>query len=139
MLLPSSRFFAPTPSVHDLHLLYRDHLPDGEVSRWYEVQAAKPTKFICFLWNPGRRHNKALFDVAQHLARQINQHQLSPEAVKLSVPYIMLLNFVSSLPRTGHVAATQFLLMRTDRLEGSEPRQFFVSAVHSVGMGRHAK
>ncbi len=37
MLLPSWRFFAPWPAVHDLDLLVRDLLPDGSVTPFRDV------------------------------------------------------------------------------------------------------
>jgi hypothetical protein len=132
MLLPSFRFFAPTPSVHDLHLLYRDHLASGGVTRWYEVPAARPPQWINPVWNPGRRQNKALFDTTQHLARQINENRASPKAIVVSIPYLALLNYVSALPRPHLVSSTQFLVMRTDRLKGGEPLTFFVSSRHAI-------
>lgn len=132
MLVPSFKFFAPTPSVHDLHLLYRDRLPDGTVSRWHEVPMAKPPRVISPIWNPGRRYNKALFDTTQHLARHINENKLAPQAVMLSIPYLALLNFISALPRPYFITTTQFLVMRSDRARGGEPQQFFLSSVHAV-------
>lgn len=138
MLLPSFRFFAPTPSVHDLHLLYRDRLADGYVAAWREVPLPLPPPWINPLWNPGRRERKALFDATQHLARQINERSPEPRAILLSIPYLILLNYVSGLPRLCAASTTQFLVMRSDRLQGGDPQPFFVSSLHSLEERTHA-
>ena len=91
-----------------------------------------PPRWFNCVWNPGRRQTKALFDTTQHLARQINEHQLTPTAILVSIPYIILLNHVSALPRPYTATTTQFLVMRSDRLRGGEPGAFFLSSLHAI-------
>lgn len=132
-IIPRWNFFAPTPGTYDVHVLFRDRLPDGSLSRWREVPRSIPPRFINPLWNPGRRHNKAVFDATRHLADQASHYRETPELVQLSLPYIVILNFVSSLPRPYQACQTQFLLMRSfDRASFNEPSLIFLSSLHSL-------
>jgi hypothetical protein len=132
-VIPRWNFFAPTPGTYDVHLLFRDRLPDESLSRWYEVPRSIPPRLINPLWNPGRRHNKAVFDATRHLADESSRYRETPDLVQLSLPYIVILNFVSSLPRSYPACQTQFLLMRSfDRASFSQPSTIFLSSMHSL-------
>ena len=136
-LLPTWSFFAPHPGTHDLHLLYRDRLPDGTCSVWREVLPPKPSRFVSPLWNPGRRHTKALFDLTKNLVLEAKAHREAPQVLQLSLPYLALLYFVSRQPRPYQASMTQFLLMRTERLASlaaaaGEPATVFLSFFHSL-------
>ncbi|MEV1051417.1 hypothetical protein ACFWZR_03930 [Streptomyces sp. NPDC059017] len=68
ILIPNWRFFAPNPAVEDQHFLYR--LANEDKSRhteWREVYAITPRKLAHAFWFPGRRAEKAIFDVASTL------------------------------------------------------------------------
>lgn len=68
ILIPNWRFFAPNPAVEDQHFLYRlaseDHSRHTE---WREVYQIVPRKMAHAFWFPGRRIEKAVFDVASTL------------------------------------------------------------------------
>lgn len=68
VLLPNWRFFAPNPAVEDQHFLYR--LADAELeehTEWRTVYDIEPRRMAHAFWFPGRRHEKAIFDVASTL------------------------------------------------------------------------
>lgn len=67
-LIPNWRFFAPTPAVEDVHILYRfadesrtSHTP------WREADTISPRKWHQMFWFPRRRFEKAVFDMHQTL------------------------------------------------------------------------
>ncbi|MBE7172093.1 MAG: hypothetical protein INR73_16010 [Williamsia sp.] len=136
-LVPAWSFFAPNPATHDLHLLIRDQLVDGSLSRWKEILPSKPHRFLSVVWNPGRRHTKAFFDIIKNFALVVKANGEKPELVMLSLPYLAILNYVSHLPREHQSCKTQFLVMRTERLTRSgatenDPFVVFLSSLHSL-------
>src|SRR5215212_2212851 len=130
-LIPRWHFFAPNPGTRDFPLLYRDRLSDGCVSRWREVPLCKPPRGIAAVWNPGRRHNKAFFDITQELTTTSLVLSDRTALIQLTVPYIAVLNFVSCLPRDYDACDTQFLIMTAVGYDkATKPSKVFVSAVH---------
>ncbi|GAA3647311.1 hypothetical protein L7D48_23425 [Streptomyces sp. S1A] len=68
ILIPNWRFFAPNPAVEDQHFLYRLASEDrSEHTEWREVYSITPRKMAHAFWFPGRRMEKAVFDVASTL------------------------------------------------------------------------
>lgn len=132
-VIPRWNFFAPSPGTYDVHVLYRDRLQDGSVTDWHEIPAEVPPRFINPLWNPGRRHNKAVFDVTRHIADYASTHEGETLQIQMSMPYLVLLNFVSKLPRVYGARETQFLLMRSYfQAEFDEPVPIFWSSFHRL-------
>ena len=80
MLVPTWKFFAPTPGQRDMHLLYQDRYEDGATAPWTEVQPMRQRPSYAFAWNPDRRANKGLFDIVQELSlsRLANRSRSSP-------------------------------------------------------------
>ncbi|WP_157126073.1 hypothetical protein [Nocardia mikamii] len=131
-LVPRWHFFAPTPATDDLHLLYRDRLPDGRVTRWSEVPAGTSPKWLGPVWNPRRRQNKALIDISVELAKAGLALDGDPAAIQLSLPYIATLNFVCALPRDHRADGTQFLIMRSKGLHAdADHHVIFLSTMHT--------
>lgn len=132
-LVPRWHFFAPTPGVQDFTLIYRDQAADGSLSPWREVPVVTvPRQPINALWNPSRRHTKAMLDITKELFQLIAQNQDETE-IKLSVPYLALLNYVSRLPRLGVDRFTQFaLVMSNSSATTDPPAVVFVSALHEI-------
>ncbi len=132
-LIPHWHFFAPRPGQQDYYLLFRDRTRDGVISPWREVTSSQTSRGVSVLWNPGRRHNKALVDVTMQLAQlgqAVGDHLGS---LTLTVPYLAILNFVSKLPRIDYECETQFLLMTLDRRRpGAKPEVLLVSALHPL-------
>ncbi|MEE1938334.1 hypothetical protein V1L54_02720 [Streptomyces sp. TRM 70361] len=68
ILIPNWRFFAPTPATDDQHFLYRLASEDRtEHTEWREVYPVTPRRLVHAVWFPGRRIEKAIFDVASTL------------------------------------------------------------------------
>jgi hypothetical protein len=129
--IPRWHFFAPVPATDDLHLLYRDRLSDGRITRWCEVRPRTPPKWIGSVWNPGRRQNKALIDVTLEIVRASLSLNRDTAQIQLTLPYIATLNFVCSLPRDYCAEATQFLIMRSKPVdENPDHDVIFLSTMH---------
>jgi hypothetical protein len=127
-VIPSWSFFAPNPARTDPHLLYRHRLADGTVTDWTEAFVGRPVWYR-FVWNPDRRAEKAISDATSSLQRRVRA-----AGVWLSLPYLLLLEHVSSLPTPHGAVGVQFALMGSwGPGATSEPFVRFVSATHSLG------
>jgi hypothetical protein len=132
-LIPQWTFFAPRPATHDYWFLYRDQLPGGSMTRWHEIPCKHSHPLIAPVWNPPRRHNKALFDISSQLGLLARDMAPNLAPLKITVPYLTLLNYISSLPRNYYAVATQFLIMTSgDRAAGTRPSPLLVSALHEL-------
>lgn len=110
-LIPRWTFFAPNPGTTDHHLLYRDRFAGGVVSAWKEIRLSSRRTLFGALWNPEKRNTKVLTDSVQALIQL--SRDIEPQGLKTTLPYIIILNFVASLPRTPLSRATQFLVMES--------------------------
>jgi hypothetical protein len=129
-LIPEWSFFAPNPAQGDFHLVYRDILSDGTTTTWAEISFEHPRRWWHWLWNPGKRPFKALFDAVVDLALQAGHN---PETVIGTVPYITLLNHVAGIPRVFPVAYTQFMVLHSEgTCSTGEPEMLFVSNQHAI-------
>jgi len=126
--LPHWNFFAPIPSVSDFTLWFRDELIDGSVTNWVPVRYPARGKFA-FIWNPGRRERKAIFDLTVELMWHL---EFDSASLHLSVPYLVLLAHVCSLPRLGSPVKTQFALTSVESLRTSDPLMLFLSTWRDV-------
>lgn len=69
VIFPNWRFFAPNPAVEDQHFLYRLATEDkSQHTPWREAYTIQPRKLVHAVWFPGRRVEKAIFDVASTLS-----------------------------------------------------------------------
>lgn len=128
--LPQYRFFAPIPARGDYHLLYKDYYEDGYATDWTEISLIQERKPWNIIWNPGKRERKALFDVVTDLSKHV---VMRDPIIKLSVPYLLILNFISSIPRSTSPYATQFLLVLSHgSCSGKDPDVFFISDLHRL-------
>lgn len=126
-VLPSWSFFAPNPARTDSHLLYRHRLANGDVTPWTEAFVWRPVWYR-FLWNPDRRAEKAISDATSSL-----QRHTQALGVRLSIPYLLLLEHVSHLPSPHGAVAVQFALMGSWGPDASrEPFVRFVSDTHPL-------
>jgi hypothetical protein len=135
LLIPRWHFFAPNPGVHDFVLVFRDRNVGGAVSPWRQAptpSTSNPALWV--VWNPARRHTKALIDIANELIVLINEHAYGRAQLVLAVPYLTLLNHVSSLPRLDVDVSTQFAIaIAQSAAVSGEPDVVFVSALHRLG------
>jgi len=129
--IPRWTFFAPNPGIHDYHLLYRYQFQGGAVGLWRQVaQLTRRRTKYAVLWNPEKRVNKVLTDLATTLVSYANIREENA-LIQVSIPYILIINYVSNLPRPWGSIKIQFLLMRRQAIAGSE-EVIFVSSLHSI-------
>ncbi len=127
--VPQWSFFAPAPGTQNLYLLYRDLDVDGDVTAWRVVHGMDEDRppWSC-VWNPHRRLRKALLDLI--LALELGREEMRPDVLKLSTPYLLILNHLSLLPRPPGALATEFLVMVSN--PNQSPRVAFQSERHRL-------
>jgi hypothetical protein len=131
LLLPEYRFFAPRPAQGDFHILFQDTYADGTASEWTEIIPPTKRRLTHAIWNPYKRERKVLFDAANLI---IILGNTKPQPVmELSTPYILILNYISSIPRTPRAEFTQFkLLMSYGWWTTRRSRVIFLSRLHHL-------
>lgn len=131
-LLPRWTFFAPNPGTTDFHLLYRDRLENGSFGLWKEIPLTEKRTWWKAVWNPEKRNSKLLTDAVRGLMRIAGMY--SAKGYKTTMPYLVILNFVSSLPRWNLSDGTQFLIMESFGFYSDRtPRAVFRSEIHRLG------
>ncbi|MFE2940908.1 hypothetical protein ACFXKG_17875 [Streptomyces sp. NPDC059255] len=85
------------------------------------------------VWHPGRRQEKALFDLLSNLG-VVLQKEKRIEYLQLSTPYLLVLNLVTHrYPHHPSAVKTQFLLATSTGYDkGDEPRGVLTSAFHDL-------
>ena len=133
MLLPTWTFFAPNPGSTDFRLVYRNIDHQDRLSAWEEVPLVRTRHWRDALWNPEKRLSKGLFDLAQTLMT-IRRMYESPDVAMTSLPYVAIVRFVESLPRSPSVRCRQFMVLQTHGMLNphQEPEVLVRSAVHRV-------
>jgi hypothetical protein len=132
MLLPSWRFFAPWPAVHDLDLFCRDQLADGTVTPFRDVTIVQARRWQHSVFHANRRHEKGVFDLCQATVFLAARWPL--EQLQLTLPYLTLLNWVTlSCAHHPDAVRTQFLIGRSAAYDDSiEPDFLFASDFHEL-------
>ncbi|HEX2093862.1 MAG TPA: hypothetical protein VHG28_15775 [Longimicrobiaceae bacterium] len=125
-LIPSFSFFAPNPASSDCHIVYRHVLVDGRVTGWTDAFVWRPVPWR-LVWNPDRRAEKAISDATSALARRSDD-----AGVRLSVSYLVLLNYVVALPRSTDAVGVQFALIGAAEFSNRAPFARFVSDTHPL-------
>ena len=126
-LIPAWTFFAPNPISRNYYLMFRDITPKA-CTPWREAFTHPEPSLIQVLWQPLRREEKALSDVMFHLTKQAAE--VSSERLYLSMSYLALLHYVTSLPHAAEATATQFML--TARATNQPFVPLFLSALHQL-------
>lgn len=108
-LIPMWTFFAPNPGTTDARLLWREARSDGGVSPWREPDPPR-ISWTRGLWNPAQRTRKVIRDAAVAL---MEMDRAAPEDLRtqLTVPYLLLLHYVSVQPASPNAIARQFVLV----------------------------
>ena len=130
MLLPSWRFFAPWPAVHDLDLFCRDELADGTVTPFRDVTIVHARHWRHAVFHANRRHEKGMFDLCQATLFLASRWPL--DRLQLTLPYLHLLNWVTlSCAHHPDAVRTQFLIGRSAAYDETvEPDFLFASDFH---------
>jgi hypothetical protein len=135
VFIPSWMFFAPYPRTTDTRVLWRERLIGGSVGAWHEL--LPPVGGVLrAVWNPAKRERKLLNDIESSVLRMALDHPNS-EYTLISLPYLIMLHRVMSLPASPLVCARQFLVIQTKN-EGTgegEIRPLFASHWHALGNG----
>jgi hypothetical protein len=124
ILIPNWRFFAPNPAVEDQHFLYRlANEERTEHTEWREVYSSVPRRLVHAFWFPGRRIEKAVFDVAAsllHTSGATPQHQEAKQAA-----YRLINEFIRRrlTPEPGY-PLFQVLLVRYSGYDHSEDPKY---------------
>lgn len=133
--IPAWTFFAPNPGRSDYFLLYRDRSPDGHLGPWRVVAMEGKDGLLSALWNPLKRKNKALTDMVSELLFLAARYRKS--SLVVTMPYVVLLNVVSSQRRTAPAEATQFAVFETFGFHNRRsPEIVFESDFHRLGQHR---
>ncbi|GAB3108902.1 hypothetical protein GCM10027160_07420 [Streptomyces calidiresistens] len=135
--LPNWRFFAPNPAQHDYHFFYRTLNTAGETSGWRPVEVIAGRRLHQILWFPGRRPEKAIFDIGTELLITLDK---GFDALTRLPAYRMLVGFLRDEIARGEergsrdgnpehaVKGFQFTLARAAGYDDSEePEVIFVS------------
>jgi hypothetical protein len=128
--IPTWSFFAPTPGMLDHHLLYRGIDEQEQVQDWQEAFPIKEKRsFFAFIWNPDKKFLKALLDMVQILIRFCLASN-DEKQICLSIPYLHILNYTSSLDHDKSIKKIQFMILASSRLYDYSVE--FVSNVHPL-------
>lgn len=106
-LIPKWTFFAPRPKTTDYQLCYQDRLVGSDaICDPIEISVLpkgglRPA--LRFIWNPSKRNTKAINDMTSFIASYKIKHRRkiakNALALELYVPYLVMLNYVSSRAR----------------------------------------
>lgn len=119
--IPQWRFFAPNPGIEDLYLLYRHSLDGSDPwGQWLEVPIYEAPGRLSFVWNPGSRSAKALFDAA-HQLRVLAGYGSSLEWVTTSVGFELVADVVRTrCYRDGTTGRFQFMILAATPGQGRD-------------------
>lgn len=135
LTIPNWRFFAPEPATQDFHLMYRTRGADGDVSPWAEASSIVRRRLVHAIWFPGRRREKAFFDVGIDL---IALNSLEVEQMRHASSYRLVANYIRHVvdrrERTGELDpgcdAFQFMVVLYSGYdETGDPEYRFVSGL----------
>jgi hypothetical protein len=130
-VFPGFSFFAPIPGGHDYFLLWRG-VRGGLPGDWREPRLLRRRTWRSAVWNPEKRVRKAVIDLAGALAHEVAV-QTQRDIVMLSVPYLLILQHVSSLGRAAGADAVQFAILTAAGSDRERKIDLLVSsAVHRV-------
>lgn len=132
LFIPKWNFFAPIPGMEDYYLLFRDQWIGGVIGNWKEIPDFNyPRNWASFLWNPKKIEKKILFDLVQEIGRESQSVGNKKDFLQLSIPYLLILNYISCLPRNFSTNTTQFIVLKKSSVNNTiEP--YFISAWHKI-------
>jgi hypothetical protein len=123
--IPNWRFFAPEPAVEDQHFLYRLANEDKtEHSEWRSCFTIAPRKAIHAIWFPGRRVEKAVFDVASTLLNNKNNNSPLNEKARVAAHDLMVDAVRRRLTPEPGFPYFQIMLIRYSGYDHSEPPKY---------------
>ncbi|WP_070011781.1 hypothetical protein [Streptomyces abyssalis] len=138
LLIPNWRFFAPKPARHDFHLLYRTLSTADQQSPWKAASTIAARKWSQVVWFPGRRQEKAVFDICSELASAVGNPNIK---ITETPAYRLLRRFVLRRIEEAdedwpEVRGYQFLITQYSGHDHSEePTYVFISSFVPVDDG----
>ncbi len=130
-LIPSWTFFGPNPGTTDYHLLFRDQFDEDSKSNWREIKLSDGWTWYIWLWNPNKRKQKVLSDAVASLITISKKMELT--GLKTTIPYLIVLNYVSHLERSPLSRQTQFMIMESQgHISDTKPQVLFLSEKHNL-------
>lgn len=131
LLLPDWRLFAPTPVMHDFHLLYRCFEGDRE-GEWEVASRIAERKLSQLFWHPERRRDKIFFDLCQQMSFSALGNPATARdtsVYRILRDYIAICSITDNPQRDGF----QFMVIRTGGHDGSEsPLSTYISPVEAA-------
>jgi hypothetical protein len=130
--IPIWRFFAPIPATQTYHLLYRDwdYLSEDKADKWHEIIIPLNRNWYTVFWNPHKSFNKAILDISMEFIETLRIYKEHPNLIKISIPYLTILRYVSDIPRLNTNIRTQFLIMQSNPDTGYQI--FYISEFHDL-------
>jgi hypothetical protein len=110
-LIPSWRFFAPSPVRRDYHLEYRLKTLESETTRWRRIKFGCDRSFWCTVWNPQKRVRKAFTTSVRRITRLMRAYGF--EVAARSLAYLHLLNYLQNRPAASKGSQLQFRIVAT--------------------------
>lgn len=142
--IPQWRFFAPNPGMEDIYLMYRTRDTATEWSPWKDIPLQVKQAPMNFVWNPGSRSFKALFDATEQL-RRLAAYRAPDDFVYDSEGYNLVADFVESTAladRNADDTEIRYQFMLLSSLPGAtpnaapQPRPILVSPARQAGRAR---
>jgi hypothetical protein len=137
--IPKYTFFAPLPGTQDYSLFIRYKTKDDLLSNWKDLNPYQEKRnWYAFLWNPKRRVDKSFFDLTitfLSIYNSFHDKDSNDYRIKLltSVPYLMVISYISNLPQIPIYNQVQFsLTARTSFNEEVNIEPIFISEFHEL-------
>ncbi len=130
LFIPTWSFFAPIPNMFDYHLVFRRIGENNQLYEWapvFKIPEKRP--WYAFAWNPEKRFLKGFLDVVQDLVTFAKKVKDSGQ-ICTSVPYLLILNYLSSLYHDQGTEKIQFMVLGNSRLYDHEV--VFTSEMHPI-------
>jgi hypothetical protein len=134
--IPEWRFFAPEPGRHDFHVVYRTETAAGEQDPWRSASEYSERSWKDFIWFPGRRESKGLFD----LCGALRTHVIAGDSeITQATSYRLIRDYVEKIVRKENAGEElppgfQFaIVLATGYDEEHDPEYLLVSPFIPMG------
>jgi hypothetical protein len=130
-IIPRWLFWA-APHPREWQVLYRDKLPDGNLTPWKTAWSMR-AKPLWWIWNPENRRWKAVADYCLTLLSLVAKRELHSNELFVSFGYVALAVYVSGIqPAPGNFR--QFMIANVCRFDEEEPAHIlFLSPLFQTG------
>ena len=131
-IIPRWLFWA-APHPREWQLLYRDKLPDGNLTSWKTVWSMRPNS-LWWIWNPENRRWKAIADYCLTLLTLVSKRELQSSELFVSFGYVALASYVSGIQPAAQGCCRQFMIANVCTFDEEEPAHIlFLSPLFQTG------